>query len=344
MLTQTCCFMNMLSLNQTQFLYRIEIWYSDVIINSVSIGLALYLLAALFHHQRKVEKRRNKTFIQLSLEGKYRVLTKCICIAIGLISLSGHLTSTALLTVEGFTVFSNNSNTSTISVEQACDFLRPVNRFALACSIALIYLFLWLRQNMLYIDSSLNFLSNKCVRIYSIAILVIFFSFEILSFGFYMFYAKTHSESGVCHFDLTNDLSWNESKILIARFAVDLVLQVALVSLFFHPLWKRSKWQIQQNSSRSNRLKRRLTKAFVLALIYILVDVSSFVVFTLLYKENSNNAESPFVLNLLLNHFFTIIHFEEWKKVLWPWKVNSRLKTTNFSEKRNQPSVVATAS
>ena len=85
-------------------------------------------------------------------------------------------------------------------------------------------------------------------------------------------------------------------------------------------------------------------KAFVLAAIYILIDVSSFVVFTLFYKENGNNAESPFVLNLLLNHFITIIHFEQWKKKLLPWKVNSRLKTTGFSKKRNQSLVVAAES
>jgi len=153
--------------NETMYKFRPAIWISDLAISSFLALVSLYLLVALIFHQLKVEKPRKQGFFQLPLEKRYRLLSLYICIFIDVASFIRHVNSMGLLLVEGNAVFSNASMFLTTTAAAACNILPPIGNITLTIGSGFVYLFLWFRQRIFYVHSSLKVLNNKCVRVFS---------------------------------------------------------------------------------------------------------------------------------------------------------------------------------
>ena len=305
--------------------FRPSVWINDLVISSILVIVSLYLLVALLYHHFKVEKRLKEGFFQLSQEKRYGLLSKYTCICIGFVSLIRILNSIALLAVEGISVFPNSLTLQVESAETACDVVAPIANFALTLGSGLVYLFLWFRQRVFYVHSSLKVLNNKCVRFFSFAIIFCWILGWIsLIIAYFIEVRYQYDENGVCQFEEGIILPY--AYIIVSWCVLSIMMQIGLLGLFLYPILKRRLWiDQQQQSGRNDPLIKRVKKAVILASICLGTDVLSVVVLFVIYEEDTNSAVFMYSVNLVINHLVTIVCFDYWKRLLWPWNVKCKL-------------------
>ena len=305
------------------FIFRLNIWYGNIIISGVLGVVSVYLLIALLFHKLKVEKPNKDRFLKLSLENKFAFLSKYLCILIGIASFIRHWNSFGMMWFEFNAVFPSSAFRPDIDIDFTCNCLPRVGNIALTFGSGLVYLFLWFRQRVFYIHPSLKILNNRLVQVFSHIIMVVWFLYYISLYFFYFYLVQYRitKEGGCVVTDSSHDFY---TSLIISWTAVSILMQIILLGLFIYPIFKRTLWRGSQNKGGNIRLMRRVHKAFVLTLICLFTDVLSVVMTKVFFVKHASSAIFPFSINLQINHLVTIACFDHWKRLLWPWKFKSR--------------------
>ena len=94
-------------------------------------------------------------------------------------------------------------------------------------------------------------------------------------------------------------------------------LQSVLLGLFIYLiLKKRVSWKDKSNRN-SALLWNRVKKAVAITSICLTTDIACFLIANLFRKLSYFDIYS---FNLFINFLLTIIYFDHWKTLLWPWK------------------------
>ena len=327
--------------------FKLEYWISNIAVCSLVFLIFLYILLALLYYEIRVEKSRQIRFLQLPIEKRYGVLSKYICISIAIASLVLFVSLVSSWSVEGIAIFSASNLTA---AETVCVVFPPIRIAALTLGNGLVYLFLWLRQRIIYVHPSLKVLNNKCVSVFSFVVMILWILFWIILAIVYFINVqyRLDRKSG-CIIDKDSVKPYNE--IVFSWTAASILMQISLLSLFIYPILKQARWRDQQNNP---NLMRRVKKAVVFTSICLGTDIVTNVV----YKVFANDcvvisAIWVYSVNLLINHLITIGCFDHWKKLLWPWNVkccgvaraesdfDETLPSSSFSTSQNQSQLTA---
>ena len=308
------------------FKFRPEIWFNDVILTVILLFPSLYFVVAFFHHQTKTKKTCKEIFSQLPLEKKYSVMSKYTCMLIVFVSLLRNLNEIGLLAMDGIAFFSVETNQPNVEAEFACNVLARLSTALFAVGSCLVYLFLWFRQSIIYIQPHLKVLNKKAVRVFSGSVLIIYLMCGVSLFVFYLVTFRYEiDEFGFCESESSiGSDSWSYSLHILIFTVCSITMQFALLWLFVNPLLKRRLWRKVQQSERSCDLVRRIKKAIILAAICVCTDIFAFAVNLLLFEEHANRAIFPFSVNLMINCLAAIACFNYWRQILWPWKIKSQ--------------------
>ena len=300
---------NLTDFNKTSFTFRRGVWINETAFNSVFVAVSLYLLIILVYYQVKIEKINKVKFLQLTLERKYVALSKYTCIAIAVLSVVWFLARLGFNTLEGFIVFPKRYMQQSSAIEAVCN---TSSRWI--CHIVrqiFVYVFLWLRQSIFYVHSSLKVLYNTCLKVFSFSVLIS--------------YQYTTKKAGFCQLQISSNDEISYLRILIAWNIASILMQLSLLGLFIYPILKQASWQNKlsrkgkkKKSMKNIRVLRRVKKSINLALVCLSTDVLTAVSIRLAFKENTNTPLFMYGLNLVINHLVTIICFDYRKKLLWP--------------------------
>ena len=318
---------NLTNYNKTSFNFRQGIWINEFVFECILVKVFLYLFIALIYHQVKVEKHKKVKFLQLTLERKYVVLSKYTCITIAVLSVIRSFNELSLSMLEGSAIFFNITKQHHNTVKIACNILPVIGGFAISFGNFFVYVFLWLRQSIFYVHSSLNFLYNTCLKVFSIFVLISYFLFGISLLSAYFIKVRyALNEFGICQFRVENDDDTSYLQILIAWNIASILIQISLLGLFIYPLLKQASWQKKLSmkgnkvkSTKNTRMLRRVKKAVTLASVCLLTDILTLAAVSLAFEKNANNTSVMYDINLAINFLVTIVCFDYWKKLLWPW-------------------------
>ena len=317
---------NETNLNITSYTFRPGIWINDVIFTIILLFTSLYYAVAVLYHQTKIKQRHHNTFFQLSLEKRYGAISGYTCVLIALVSLLRNLNQIGFLAMDGVAFYSAETIQTTVEIEIACNVLARLANTYFAVGNGLVYLFLWLRQSIFYVQPHLKVLNKKWVSGFSLSILIFYLTFGILLFVIYLIIFRYEiNELGFCQSEsnLGSD-GWSYSALILVFSLNSILMQIALLWLFVNPLLKRRLWRDTQQAERSCRLMQRVKKAIVLASICIFTDVCAFSANYFLYEEHANRVVFPYSVNLFINCSVAIGCFDCWKQILWPWKMKSQ--------------------
>ena len=209
-----------------------------------------------------------------------------------------------------------------LEIKTICETFSRLGNISLTLGSGLVYLILWLRQVVFYIHPFLKVLNNKLVRIFSNSIMVAWFLYYFSLYLCYFILVHYHyKKQGGC---LVTESSYDPYLSLIVLWTViSILMQIILLGLFIYPILKRASRKSHLSTDRNFRLMERVKKAVILASICLATDLLSIVVPSILFLENSNGVTFPLGTNLVINHFVTIVCFDHWKKLLWPWNHKS---------------------
>ena len=305
--------------HEISFAFRLHIWYSNIIISGILGVISLYLVIALIFYEIK-EKTPKQRFFQMSMERKFAVLSKYTCIIIGITSLIRHCTGFARMLFEYNAVFSNRSQGQHRFRDYAstCQTFSILANFTITFGSGLVFSFLWFKQRVFHIHPCLKKLNNKIVRGISNGIMVIWFLYYVsLYFCYFILVHYYFNKQGGC---LLTESSHDAYFLLVISWtAISILMQIILLGLFIYPMLKRTLWQSDQNHERSNGLMQRVKKAILLASTCLATDLLSILAYQFLFAKNANVVIFPYSINLVINHLVTIVCFDHWKQLLWPW-------------------------
>ena len=313
------------------------IWFGDIIIMGVLVLISFYLLVALLFHKIKVEKRQEQQFLCLSLEKRYGVLSTYLCIVIAVVSFLRQSNGLGRKLVELQALTVNESFTDS-SLEKICNVLPSIGNISVTVGGGFAYLFLWLRQRVFYVHPCLKVLSNKLINVVSFGIVIVWLLYfiSLLSAYFTLVQHQFRKPVGCVVVESAFDeYTW----IVVSWTLVCISMQIALLCLFLYPIIKGSLWRTQHQEDQSSNLFKRVKKAVILASICLATDLLTISIRAVVTTRNGTIALSLFATNLVVNHLVTIVCFDHWKKLLWPWSFgfrnistkNLKLKTTESS-------------
>ena len=329
---------NQTDINQVQFVFRSSIFYCNIIISGIFGVMSFYLICALSFYTARVEKKQKQKYLQLTVENKLAILSKLTCIVIGVASFIRNVSVFVSLIIEYDAIHKNHSGHLRPKLDYmtpVCDVFSVLKNASISIGGSFVYLFLWLRQRVFFIHPSLQTLNNKLVQCFSKGILIVWLLYFIAIGVSYFVGIKYRFNTKLgC---LPKKKSLVQFRFFLISWAVAaVIMQIILLVLFLFPIVKRiSGWNHRNNPNHHNYgLLRRVKKAVILTSISLVSDVLlSFIVTTFFYAENSNNAIFLVSLNLVINHLVTIVCFDNWKKLLWPWNSKS---SENVSVKRKK--------
>ena len=313
-----------------------ELWTGDMVILAMLTVFTTYVATSLIYHNVKVSNRKNKTFLQLSLEKKFAVISKYICILIAVISVIKNASATALLVMERIAI-SNDFNMLQInSVEIACNNMPRIGISALNIGITLMYLFLWLRQKILYIHPFLNILNNRSVKAISWGIVFVWLLYCFITIPVY--FIVVQYQFGLDQYRgcfVSDDSRSAFLKFAISWLVASVLMQIALLGLFIYPIIKRTLWR-SNDVNRNLILLQRVRKATIITTVCLVSDILS----AALIQSVSYRFLNIYHLNLLINHLATIACFDYWKQMLWPWNCKpskKKCRPQNFDANLSGP-------
>ena len=299
----------------TNLEFKLEYWIRNTAICSLVSLIFFYILLALAYHEIRVKKSHQIGFLQLSIEKRYRVLPKYICISINIASLVPFVWTVSYWFVEGIARFHGSNQTV---AETGCVVVAHVNNVGLTVGSGLVYLFLWLRQRVIYVHPSLKVLNSKYVSAFSFVVLILWILFWISLVTAYFIKVKYYfNKKSGCIVEEDSVKPYDE--MVFIWTAVSIFIQILLLGLFIYPILKQARWRDHQNNP---NLMRRVKKAIVFASICLGTDIAAVLVYLFFATDCvANSAIWGHGINLLINHLITIGCFDHWKKLLWPWNV-----------------------
>ena len=319
--------------------FKPEYSITNIAICSLLSLIAFYILLALVYHELRVKKSRQIGFLQLPIEKRYSVLSKYTCISIAIASLFLFVSSASYWSVEGIAIFSGSNQTA---AETVCAVFNPITNVAVTGGYGLVYLFMWLRQRVIYVHQSLKVLNNKVVSFFSFVVLILWILFWIsLVIAYFIKVQYKLSRKSGCNIEKDSVKSYNE--MVLTWSTVSISMQISLLSLFIYPILKQARWRDQQNNP---NLMRRVKKAVVFSSICLGTDIATIVVYIFFANDCvANSTIWVFDINLLINHLITIGCFDHWKEMLWPWNVKcSGVVRSESDSKKTIPAASFSAS
>ena len=223
------------------FTFRLNVWILDTAFNGILVMISLYFLLAVIFHQLKIEQPRKERFFNLSIEQKYGVLSKYVCILIAVASFLRQSISFAGLWIDFYIVNNNLTVSQQAIIEPACKALPTLINFALTIETALVFLFLWFRQRIFYIHPSLKILSNKCLKIFSFEIIIGWLLFYIALYPAYFILVRFHYVKMIGCI-VQEDTFDSYTYLTLSWAAMSIFVQISLLFLFIYPVLKRSAW------------------------------------------------------------------------------------------------------
>ena len=246
--------------------------------------------------------------------------SKILCIFVAILVFVRSLTSFGFLGLKNyFSLRGNFSENQRTDADTICFAIITVLNVTLTIGTCLVYAFLWLRQRIFYTLPQLKALSNKCVKIFSTSILVVWFLyFTVLITCYFVFVRYKFSFFHGCK---TVDKDANDAifYIVISWAIMTVLMEISLLGLFIFPLLKRERWR-KKNFNASNSasvLLMRVKKATKLTLITALSDI---VAFSLSIAFEGAVTNAVFTFNMLVNLFAAIGCYDHWKSLLCPCK------------------------
>ena len=217
----------------TPFKFRRAIWINDMVFRSILSVILLYLLIALLYHQIKFERpRTTERFSQSSVRRRYERLSRYVCNLIAFASFCRPATG-----IIGGISETNKQILSDESIELCCNIIRPLANIAVTAGMGLINLFLWLRQRVFYVDSSMRVINNKCLQIFSFCFIIIWVLFWIfLYFVYFIKISYRYDDAGICQYVLDSGIHCDYALALIIPWTVmSILIQLCLLGLFTYP-------------------------------------------------------------------------------------------------------------
>ena len=341
---------NFTHFNKTSFTFERRVWISNIASKSIFFVISLYLLIALIYHQIIVEKHKEAKFLQLTLERKYVVLSKYTCIATAVFSTITFFSGFVLNTLEGNSAFSEKSTQQSSATEVGCYILPQIGSVAISLASLFVFFFLWLRQSIFYVHSSLKHLYTTCLKVFSFSVLIFFFLFGVcvvFTANLLIEVRYALNEAGLCQAQIRGGDAISYLQILIAWNVSSILMQMSLLGLFIYPILKQASWQNklfgkgkkEKKITTNNSTLRRVKKAVILASVCVITDILTAFAVLQVFANNANTA-LMYEINLLINQLATIACFDYWKKLLWPW---NRRGFTVSANTKNETSTEQTA-
>ena len=226
---------------ETSFVFRPNIWYSNIIINGILGVISLYLVTALIFYEFKQKTPKQQRFRQMSMERKFAVLSKYTCIIIGITSLIRHCSGFARVLFEYNTAFNNHSQGQHQFRDYAstCRTFSILAYFTATFASGLVFCFLWFKQRVFYIHPCLKKLNNKIVQGISNGVMVIWFLYYVsLYFCYFLLVHTRFNNEGGC---LPTESSYEAYFFITASWiSISILMQIILLGLFIHPILKRT--------------------------------------------------------------------------------------------------------
>lgn len=185
------------------------------------------------------------------------------------------------------------------------------------------YLFLWVRQRVLYVHPVLVVLNGKRLSIVSYVVLSawLILTVGLVVSGFILLQYEYYEHVG-CVIRKAN------RKHLIGLFLsfvfIGSFIQVLLVALFIYPIVKQSNISIhffgKKNVSRSSSRAGCLVKKSIILSTACLVFNIAWVIFpVLVHRNEKGNSIFSYGICLTINVILIICYFDYWKLLLWHW-------------------------
>ena len=321
--------------NET-YIFNYGIWNANIVISGILTVVSAYIITALAYHESRIESKRDK-FSRLSVEHKFALISKFLCILIAVISLFRNLTGIGLLLVEIQEELMGNISTAQRStLEIGCNVLARIGNMLVSLGLGFVYLFLWFRQRIFFVHPSLKVLYNKIVRCASFGIIVVWFMY--------------YTSAGICYWTLVQ-YHFNHDCLVVPSTVrsyfylilfwgvVAFLMQIALLALFLYPILKKTSWQ-NQKTSRNSDLMKRVKKAVALTCTCLISDILFTAITVVLHTYNTSGIFATFSINLVVNQLVTVGCFDNWQLLLWPWKLRSKNRNlgeqVESSKTRNQ--------
>ena len=323
--------------NQT-YNFNYDIWHADIVITGILTILSAYIITALVYHETRIELRNGK-FSRLSIEHKFALISRLLCILIAVISLFRNITACILLSMveiheepTGITSTSHRNAT-----ELQCKVVVKLATVLLTLGIGLVYLFLWFRQRLFFVHPSLKALSNKFVNSIGFSIVIVWLIYYTSSIMYYLILVQ-HYFNHECSTALSsaNHLLY----FMVSWVIVNIAMQIGLLALFIYPILKKGLWKTHEDS-RNSQLMRRVKKAVALTSTCLISDIVAGSVTFILSKLDGSRFFAVFSINLLVNLLVIIGCFDNWQQLLWPWQLKPKKRLIceqGKSAETNKPS------
>ena len=287
-------------------------------INGFVGTVSFYLIIILTFHLIKSNFKNN--LYNSTWEKSHFRKSKTLCIFVAIFVFVRSLTSFGFLGLNYyFSIPGNFSENQRTDADTICSALIAISDMTLTIGTCLVYVFLWLRQRIFYTLPQLKALSNICVKIFSTAILVVWFLyFAVLITCYFVF---VHYEFNFFHGCQTVNKNAYDAifYIIISWVIMTVLMEISLLGLFISPLLKQESWRKKniKKSKSTSILLMRVKKATKLTLITALSDIVAFV---LSFVVNGAITTAVFNLNMLVNLLAVIGCYDHWKSLVFPCK------------------------
>lgn len=296
--------------------------------------ISLYLMVTTFLHVVKSKRKYKISVRKASGDGKLAFLSKVICLLVTMFSFTRNVLVAYSFSViiyfqprlatENFTLAAN-----AVQSHLNCDSFAKAREMVLFFGTGFVYLFLWMRQKILYSHPVFHSLSSKCLQFLSIAIVFLYIAYTIFSFtAFFSFMQfKFHRNLFTC------DPSGKSSKVWLPRIAIStactsFLIQLTLLTLFINPLLRQNAWR-KKNNIESSALLHRVRKVVMLTSFVLISDLIATVVILLKVKI----VLLAYNINLFLNNLLIIGCFDGWRFIYWPCSKDSTRQLSNVAQK-----------
>ena len=198
-------------------------WTIPVTVNGVLIVIGSWIFFSIVHYGIKSRKRKNNSYIDVEkLNTGWIFSISVICAA---------LTFSCLVTSQVY------FHVGYAIDPYFCEVVHDILFVEYIHVLLFVFLFIWMRQRVFFVNEMLNVQFNKCLKSISSASLVIIFMscYGVMLLG--SIPDNAHSTFGGCHYTEENEITsvwkWSSAILLLV------VIQVFLLAMLIYPLHKK---------------------------------------------------------------------------------------------------------
>lgn len=280
----------------------LKIFWGHVAQSSVSLLVSMYVFVSF----TVFEIRRKGCFARTNSKDRGLALaSRILCMLASFMSTA----SAASSFVELLSRKSHYFELKALQNQTTCTAIFPA--WYMLCGTTCVYLFLWMRQRVFYIDPMLSQIAGCGLQTLSFIVLTGWIGYFIYGSIILGTQVRLIYIPGMgCRLPMTAvPVAWQFFVTFVIACAI---MQTALLFLFIYPLLKR---HIAANTRiRSKSLHRRVAKAACLTSVCVFTDCVAYLTFYVF----SSNKFPVYGLNLALNVFIIVLCFDYWKEILIP--------------------------